>query len=258
LHATGFHGRCWDEIARRLPDAHLYAVDLRFHGGSERCGEVSWQLMADDIERLLLKLDLRGVVGVGHSIGGYLLACAAARQPGRFKQLVLIDPVIFARHQYLDRFEHLERADPARNPVSRRKNQWRDAEEMYQRFRNRPPFDRWQAQILRDYCDHALREVPGETGLQLACNPLHEAAIYLGQKGNEIIHDLLPRLKLPVTLLRAAPDPENLDNFAASPTWPGLADALPNAREIYLPGMSHFIPMEDPDLVASVIREAIG
>ena len=93
--------------------------------------------------------------------------------------------------------------------------------------------------------------------MQLACDPLHEAAIYLSQKGNQIIHDLLPRLTLPVTLLRAAPDAENLNNFAASPTWPGLVDALPNAREIYLPGMSHFIPMEDPDLVASVIREAI-
>ncbi|MGA9574064.1 MAG: alpha/beta hydrolase [Lysobacterales bacterium] len=257
LHATGFHSRCWDEIARRLSDAHLYAIDLRFHGGSERSGEVNWQLMAGDIEQLLQKLELRSVVGVGHSIGGYLVAFAAARQREQFKHLVLIDPVIFPRQHYVDRFEHLESIDPARNPVSRRKNQWRDAGEMYQRFHNRPPFDRWQAQILRDYCEHALREVPGENDLQLACDPLHEAAIYLSQKGNEIIHDLLPRLTLPITLLRAAPDPENLNNYAASPTWPGLADALPNAREIYLPGMTHFIPMEDPNLVASVILEAI-
>jgi len=68
----------------------------------------------------------------------------------------------------------------------------------------------------------------------------------------------LPGLTLPITLLRAAPDKDNFYNFAASPTWPGLADALPNAKEIYLPGMSHFIPMEDPDLVAGVILEAIG
>lgn len=257
LHATGFHSRCWDEIARRLAHAHLYAVDLRFHGGSARSGKVNWQLMADDIEQLLQKLDLQRVVGVGHSIGGYLVACTAARQPDRFKQLVLIDPVIFPRQQYVDRFRHPQGFDPARNPASKRKKQWRDAEEMYQRFHNRPPFDRWQAQILRDYCEHALREVPGEDELQLACDPLHEAEIYMSQKGNEVIYDLLPKLTLPVTLLRAAPDPEDFYNFAASPTWPGLADALPNAREIYLPGMSHFIPMEDPNLVADVILEAI-
>lgn len=257
LHATGFHSRCWDEIARRLPGVHLYAVDLRFHGGSDRHGEVNWQIMAGDIEQLLEKLDLRGVVGVGHSIGGYLTARVGARQLARFKQLVLIDPVIFPRHVYIEQFAQTENVDPSVNPVSRRKNQWQDAQEMYERFRNRAPFDRWQEQILRDYCEYALREVPGESSLQLACDPLHEASIYLKSMGNETIHDLLPELTLPVTLLRAAPDPENPQNLASSPTWPGLGDALPNAREIYLPGMSHFIPMEDPDLVARTIREAV-
>lgn len=258
LHATGFHSRCWDEIARRLPDASLYAVDLRFHGGSERSGDVNWPLMAEDIKQLLQTLDLQNVVGVGHSIGGYLVAYAAARQRERFKQLVLIDPVIFPRQAYFERFANVQRADPAQSPVSKRKNRWHGAEEMYQRFHARPPFDRWQAQVLRDYCEYALRKVPGESELQLACDPLHEAAIYMNQKGNEIIYDLLPRLTLPVTLLRAAPDPQDFYNFAASPTWPGLADALPDAREIYLPGMSHFIPMEDPELVAAIIREAVG
>ena len=257
LHATGFHSRCWDEIARRLADTHLYAVDLRFHGGSESSGAVNWQLMASDIEQLLNKLDLQRVVGVGHSIGGYLVACAAARQRERFKHLVLIDPVIFQRQVYIQRFTQRGAVDPSENPVSRRKNQWRDAEEMYQRFRDRSPFVHWQEQILRDYCAHALRQVPGESALQLACDPLHEASIYLNQEGNEAIHELLPGLTLPVTLLRAAPDPENLGNLTASPTWPGLAAALPNAREIYLPDMTHFIPMEDPELVARVIRDAV-
>lgn len=258
LHATGFHSRCWDEIARCLPGVHLYAVDLRFHGGSERHSEADWQLMASDIEQLLQRLDLQEVIGVGHSIGGYLVAFAAARQRWRFRQLILIDPVICSRQLYAHQFAQLEQVDPALSPVSRRKNQWRDAEEMYQRFRNKTPFDRWQEQVLRDYCEHALREVPGESALQLACDPLHEASIYLSQRGNEIIHDLLPELTLPVTLLRAAADEENPFNLAASPTWPGLAGALPDAREIYLPQLTHFIPMEDPGLVARVIREAVA
>jgi len=258
LHATGFHSRCWDEIARRMPGVHIFAVDLRFHGGSERHGEVNWLQMAADIERLLDRLDLQDVVGVGHSIGGYLIAYAGARQVWRFKQLLLIDPVILPRQLYAERFSPTLEVDPSLNPVSRRKNQWRDAEEMYQRFRDRAPFAKWQDQILRDYCEHALREVPGESALQLACDPLHEASIYLSQKGNEAIHDLLPQLTLPVTVLRAPPDPDNFTNLAASPTWPGLAGALPNATEIYLAERSHFIPMEDPDLVAQLIREAVA
>ncbi len=53
LHATGFHSRCWACIARELPDVHIYAVDARFHGGSDRHGEVNWLQMAGDMEALL-------------------------------------------------------------------------------------------------------------------------------------------------------------------------------------------------------------
>lgn len=100
--------------------------------------------------------------------------------------------------------------------------------------------------------------MPGESALQLACDPLHEASIYLSQKGNEAIHDLLPQLTMPVTVLRAPADPDDHTNLAASPTWPGLAEALPNGTEIYLPDRSHFIPMEDPELVARLICEAVA
>jgi pimeloyl-ACP methyl ester carboxylesterase len=257
LHATGFHSRCWDSIARKLTGAHVYAVDIRFHGGSDRHGEVDWLVMAKDIEELLQVLKLKRVVGVGHSLGGYLTAYVGARQQQRFKHLVLIDPVIFPREQYLEEFAPLDSLDPAESPVTRRKNEWRDAEEMYQRFKDRAPFTRWQDQVLRDYCTYALRTVPEESSLQLACDPLHEASIYLGQKGNEAIYDLLPELKIPVTVLRAPQDLDNPFNLAGSPTWPGLAEFLPNARELYFPEMSHFIPMEDPALVARIIQEAV-
>jgi pimeloyl-ACP methyl ester carboxylesterase len=257
LHATGFHSRCWDSIARQLDGLHIYAVDVRFHGGSDGHGKVDWLLMASDIEQLLDTLDLKQVVGVGHSMGGFIAACVGAKQQARFKQLVLIDPVILSRERYETYKDSWDSLDPADNPVSRRKNRWRDAAEMYDRFKNRAPFDTWQDQVLRDYCDFALRTVPDESALQLACDPLHEAAIYLNHDGNETIYDLLPKLTMPVTVLRARADVKNPLNMNASPTWPGLVDALPNAREIYLPEMSHFIPMEAPDLVAKIIQQAV-
>ncbi len=257
LHATGFHSRCWDSIARKLDGMHVYAVDIRFHGGSDRHGPVNWRLMAADIEALLTKLDLTRVVGVGHSLGGFLTAYVAAKNLQRFKQLVLIDPVILPRQSYTRFSVSQDAVNPADSPVSRRKNQWLDSGEMYDRFRDRGPFKTWEEQVLRDYCDYALRSVPDESALQLACDPLHEASIYLAQKGNEAIYGLLPQLTIPVTVLRAPQDTDNPLNLAASPTWPGLVNALPNARELYFPKMSHFIPMEDPALVARIIGEAM-
>ncbi len=257
LHATGFHGRCWDSIARQLDDIHIFAVDVRFHGGSDRHGQVDWPLMASDIEQLLEQLDLDRLLAVGHSMGGYLAAHTAANQLARFKQLVLIDPVIFPLDEYQKFVQSPEPTNPADSPVSRRKNRWQSSAEMYQRFRDRAPFDTWQDQVLRDYCEYALRAVPDESTLQLACDPLHEAAVYLNHKGNEAIHELLPKLNVPITVLRARYKPGIRLDFSTSPTWPGLADALPQARDIYLPNHSHFIPMEAPELVADIIQQAI-
>src|SRR5260370_17022273 len=35
-HATGFHGRCWDQVIRRLSGRHCYAIDFRGHGRSAK------------------------------------------------------------------------------------------------------------------------------------------------------------------------------------------------------------------------------
>jgi pimeloyl-ACP methyl ester carboxylesterase len=257
LHATGFHRRCWNEVVKLLPDRHIYAVDLRFHGDSGDHGPVDWGMLSEDIRKLILHLDLNKLVGVGHSIGGYLIARAAARMPERFRHLVLIDPVILSAERYASFQAFSASMDASQHPVSRRKNHWRDAQEMYERFRDRPPFNSWQPAVLRDYCDYALAPADDNALRQLACDPLHEASIYLNQRGNEVVLGELSRIVTPVTLLRAQPGDAALPDLSTSPTWPGLAAALPNCEEVYLPQLNHFIPMQDPALVANYIRAAL-
>jgi pimeloyl-ACP methyl ester carboxylesterase len=254
LHATGFHSRCWNQVVKLLPGRHIYAVDLRFHGASDAAGKPDWRVMADDILRLIDRLDLTRLVGVGHSIGGYLIAHAAAQAPARCKHLILIDPVIMAPERYAQFQAFAENLAAQDHPVSRRKNQWHDAQEMYERFRGRAPFNSWQPAVLRDYCDYALRPANNTELRQLACDPINEAGIYLSQQGNEVILGELPRILTPVTLLRAPPGDNALPDLTNSPTWPDLAAALPNCHEIYLPDLTHFIPMQDPALVADCIR----
>jgi pimeloyl-ACP methyl ester carboxylesterase len=256
LHATGFHSRCWNQVVRHLPGRHIYAVDLRFHGASGDSGATDWRVMAEDIRLLIERLDLTRLVGVGHSIGGHLIARAAAAAPRRFKRLVLIDPVILSPERYAQ-FQMFSGSLKAKDhPVSRRKNQWRDAQEMYERFQGRAPFNTWQPAVLRDYCDYALRPTGSDTLRQLACDPINEAGIYVNQKGNEAILRELPGIVTPVILLRAPPGDDSLPNLSTSPTWPGLAAALPDCQEVYLPQLNHFIPMQDPALVAAYIHAA--
>ncbi|MEH6636878.1 MAG: alpha/beta hydrolase [Halioglobus sp.] len=257
LHATGFHSRCWNQVVKHLPGRHIYAVDLRFHGGSGDAGDVDWDILTDDIRILMEQLDLKDVVGVGHSIGGHLIARAAAHAPERFKHLLLIDPVIMSHERYMKMQAFTQGINAEDHPVSKRKNQWRDSQEMFDRFQERPPFNTWQPAVLRDYCDYALRPADDDAMRQLACDPINEASVYLNQKGNEAIHNELGKISTPVTLLRAPPADDPASDFSASPTWPGLASALLNCEEIYLPDLNHFIPMQDPAMVATHIQAAL-
>jgi pimeloyl-ACP methyl ester carboxylesterase len=257
LHATGFHSRCWNQVVKCLPGCHIYAVDLRFHGSSGDTGEIDWNILAEDIRILIKQLDLVNLVGVGHSIGGHLMARAAAHAPERFKHLVLIDPVIMSPEGYTQLHKYTQGIAAKDHPVSRRKNQWRDADEMYLRFKARAPFDSWQPEVLRDYCDYALRPADNDALRQLACDPINEASFYLNQRGNESIHLELAKITTPVTLLRAPPGDDAMSDLSTSPTWPQLADALPDCEEIFLPDLNHFIPMQDPALVAKCIQAVV-
>ena len=89
----------------------------------------------------------------------------------------------------------------------------------------------------------------------LGCPPLVEASIYLGSAGRDI-GALVPTLRNRVVVLRAKRKPKRDSDmdFSQSPTWEGLASAFRNGEDVYLPELTHFIPMQRPDLVAEHIQ----
>lgn len=258
LHATGFHARCWDGVVPCLGDDHrVIAVDQRGHGRSDKRGPYEWSEFGADAAELVDELDLDGVVGVGHSMGGHAVTQAAAQRPHRFRALLLVDPVILDPAAYAN---HPMFASAQAHPVARRRNHWQSAEEMFDRFAGRHPFNLWDPAVLLDYCRFGL--LPEGDGFELACPPLVEASIYQGSAGRDI-GEAIRTVTLPVAVLRAkGRDPDNRStetmDFARSPTWPGLAAAFPNGRDIHHPELSHFIPMQRPDLVAEEIHKLIG
>src|SRR5262249_39634626 len=85
VHATGFHARCWDQVIRQLPGRHCLAVDVRGHGRSEKAPlPYDWLEMSVDLRELLQGLGIAGALGVGHSMGGFLVAAAAGARPALF------------------------------------------------------------------------------------------------------------------------------------------------------------------------------
>lgn len=252
-HATGFHARCWDQVVRHLGERHVIALDQRGHGRSDKTAITSWEIFGRDLDAFVRQLDLRQVIGVGHSMGGHALVDAAAASPQRFRQLVLLDPVIGAPGAYGGGWS-VSLVEGDVHPTARRKRHFASAEEMVERFRNRPPYAVFEPQALRDYCTYGLLPAPGG-GFDLACAPETEASIYMTSLTNPGVHASIRALDLPVLVVRAkqAPPERSAMDFSFSPTWPGLAQAFRRGRDLLWADHTHFLPMEIPRRVAELI-----
>jgi lipase len=247
VHATGFHGRCWDRIIEHFPNRRCLAVDSRGHGRSSKPDPPAhWRDWGRDLTAVAEHLNLRDTVGVGHSMGGHITVQCAALRPVTYRAMLLVDPTIFSRELY---------GQPLGDTsfTLRRKNHWRGPDEMFERFKDRLPFSAWRPEILRDYCEYGL--LPRDGAYVLACPPPIEASIYENSRHPDSdIYPEVATLRQPVVVMRAArtrrPD---VFELAASPTSPELANHFSNAREIVLEGASHYIAMESPERVAEEI-----
>lgn len=255
-HATGFHARCWDEVIRRLPGVRALALDTLGHGESaepEPPEPYRWARLARGATEVVEKLGLQDAFGVGHSMGAYLLVRAAAAAPEAFSQLLLVDPSILPETAY-------GRGGPslATSFVLRRRNVWNSPEEMIERFTGRPPFGHWRGEVLEDYCRFGLK--PDDEGMyRLACRPEAEAAVYAATASDSPYADIA-RVEIPVRVLRARQRPADLPSgdMSYSPTAPDLAGHFRRGEDLLLPEHTHYMPMEDPELVAAQIRQMLG
>lgn len=259
VHATGFHARCWDPVLARLPAHHGVAVDMRGHGRSTKLAIEHWGDLGRDLACVVEALDLHDVVGVGHSMGGHALCDTAALQPERFLRLLLLDPVIASPDAYGGGWK-ISMPDGEPHPTAKRKRHFDGPEAMAERFRDRDPFACFTPDALRAYCEHGLLPSSDGDGFELACPPEVEASVYMTSRSNPEVYQSIRALTIPVLVVRAKlpPPDRTLMDFASSPTWPGLAGAFANGRDLHLAEHSHFLPLEIPERVAALIEAEIG
>lgn len=253
-HATGFHGRVWDAIIARFPDHPVYALDLRGHGLTHGGPVDNWRVLAADVTVFLEQTGITGAIGIGHSMGAHTLLQVAADHPGRFARLVLFDPVILAPDFYAPG-QPLYTADNP-HPAIRRKRDFASPEAMMERFKDRDPYNLFDARVFEDYCRHGLVPAPSGEGMELACAPEDEASVYASSRSNPGILEAARQVEIPVLVVRALYT--TLNDFKSSPTWPELANVLPQGTDLHRPDMTHFHPFQDPADAARIIAEFVG
>ncbi|MDB5452055.1 MAG: alpha/beta hydrolase fold protein [Caulobacteraceae bacterium] len=248
LHATGFNASTYRQslglAGQRL---RVIALDQRGHGLSslpaDSDGLRDWRPFAEDLSQALdaLKLD-RPVVLSGHSMGGTVSVLAAAHLGARVRGLVLVDPVIMRA--------------PAGQGVSdsplvigarRRRPAFASKADAVRAYLGRGAFRTWPPEAVADYVEDGFRDAAD--GVALTCAPAWEAGIFSVSVGYD------PRLALdaiaaPIAILRA-------EHGSTCDIDPEIHVArFPDRSLVTVPGSSHFLPMERPDLVAQALLAA--
>ena len=241
-HATGFCKEVWTPLVADLREAgeqrSVIAWDAPGHGDTEPLDlPVDWWDIAK--HGLEVVADLAGpIVGVGPSMGGATLAMAELLEPGTFAGLVLIEPVIFP--------PPFERADdfPLVGRAQRRRDGFAGIDEALEHYAQ--PFAGWDHRVLDAYVRGGLREGDGRWWLK--CRPEIEAETYRGATAHGL-YSRLGELDLPVLVLGGEQSTTFTPEYIAH-----IAGLIPGAGHEVLSNVSHFLPMERPDLLAERVR----
>ncbi|RYZ36594.1 MAG: alpha/beta hydrolase [Myxococcaceae bacterium] len=242
--ANGFPPETYRKLFARLATRY-HVVSLRTRPlvpDEEPKRLTNWSELGDDLARELKARGRSGVLGVGHSVGGASTLMASAANPGLFRAVVALDPVLLTgpRAWAVRLMKLLGRMDRAAivQAARRRRDRWPTREEAADAYRQRKLFRDWDADCFNDYITHGLVPTP-EGDFKLRIPREWEARIF----------ETFPAD--PWKLIRANAAPTLVIRGEKSDTLLPAALArvereLPLAKCEVLPLASHLFPQEQP------------
>lgn len=231
LHGFPFDGTIWLPVARLLQDRmRVILPDLRGFGSSPVTEDVySMRLLAEDVARLMDRLELEQAVLVGHSMGGYVALAFTQSYPNRVSGLGLIST----------------QADS--DSPERRQSRYKTAEAVAHKgarivassmVDNLTPDPEIQSAIR----EIILRSQP--TGIVGALKGMAERA----NMSDSLIHMTMPAVVIAGTADQILP----LERMQV------LAQMLPKGWLIEVPGGGHMLMLEQPQVIAGALKELVA
>ena len=245
-HANGFNSRTYRSLLAPLADdLRILAIDMRGHGLSSLPAQpqalVDWYGHRDDLLALIETATTQPVTLSGHSMGGAASLLAAAAAPERVKALVLFDPVFVDPATAAANGQ----TNPLADGAARRRATFPSRAAVIAAYTRRGAFRTWQPEQLADYVEGGFIET-ADGEVTLACAPAWEAANFRTHG-----YDALAAFQAttcPIHIFRA--------EHGSTARLDSYADALAAMGRVTVetvPGTTHFLPMERPDVVRAAL-----
>lgn len=252
LSGNGFCGGVyWPMLRRFLPGHGLFLHDIEGHGDSDNPPRFS------GVEPLLKRIPLvmaqqglpgQPLIGMGHSFGAALTLRVAADNPGLFRALVLLDPIVLPAPAWAGiRLASALGRHPMAQGARRRRQAWPSRDEAFRHLRGRGIYKGWSDEALACFVDHAMRPEGGEH--VLSCPRELEAQIF---ERPVYPWRAFGRVEVPILFLRGA------QSYGFFP-WAERQAQRSNPRVVVrtLPG-GHCFMQEDPAAAHAAVAEFLS
>lgn len=234
VHGLALDARMWDDQVPALKDiARVVRYDVRGFGRSTRDADTSYS-HADDLWRLLDHLELDKPVLVGLSMGGRVVVEATLAAPERVRALVLLDAVLDGVAWDADSARGMRAIGEGLRAggLEAAKAAWL-RHEFFVSAQRTPDLARRLAEMVGDY-----------SGVHWTSPDPH------APRPNSI--ELLAAIPTPTTVVTGELDVPCFHEMSHV-----LADRIPGARKLTVPGVGHMVNMEAPEAVNALLRELV-
>lgn len=273
VHGGRDHCRCWDDTIALLPASwRVVAPDLRGHGDSAWAKGGSYALWdyVGDLDALVRKLGRQQrLVLVGHSLGGAIVLQYAGARPSLVDGVVAIEPFGFGRgfdaadlrlagshdvskitaaEQRISAPERLDVfLDSLASMEKRKLPVYRSVEEMLERLRAAHPGvnEKTLARLLA----FGIRNV-GSRGYTWSFDNRVRMASPYGFDLDDA-KEVWGRIEAPVLVVNGEGD------GSRKPASDGLIEFVPNAATETISNASHYVQLQQPAALASVIARFV-
>ncbi len=255
LHANGYPPNCYLPLLERLSERHhTYGLKLRpLWDGHQDEKIQDWQPLSDDLNRFIKPRGGLPAIIVGHSLGAVVGLRSAIQEPGFYRSLILIDPVIFPSAiihgwRIVKKVGLGYQLHPLISTAQKRRRRFDNPDDVYDAYRQKKIFRYISDKNLKIMISGMIKPIAGN-GYQLAYSPEWEVQIYYsGISSDADLWSELPKLKMPLLIIRGS----ETDTFFPQ-TARLVKKTLPSASIETVENSTHLVPLEKPEEVARII-----
>ena len=238
VHGFGANKENWLKLAQQLEgEYNIVAPDLPGHGDSVQNLELNYGIprQAGRLMQLLDRLEIEHAHLAGNSMGGAIVAVAAAEYPERVTSLSLLNTAGIHEHPAeLDR--HLARGE---NPLVL--DDPSDYDELMAFAMNEPPFIPWPVSAVMAREAYRNRDINRKIFEDMEADRERD------------FRAILARIQAPTLVLWGADD-----RIIDAANAPLVAEAIPDSRLEILADIAHMPMIEAPEKTAGLMRALIS